>query len=95
MDASHASCRDDYDISCAELEELVTIARDAGALGARLTGAGFGGCTVNLVAANAVEGFLAAVDRRFYTPRLSAAQSPAAHRFVFEPQSGAATQRLP
>ena len=51
MDASHASCRDDYEISCPALEELVAAAKAAGAIGARLTGAGFGGCTVNLVPA--------------------------------------------
>ncbi len=93
MNASHASCRDDYDISCPALEDLVAIARDAGAVGARLTGAGFGGCTVNLVGTDAVDGFLAEVDRRFYVPRLGAA-SPAAHRFIFEPQSGAVVQHL-
>jgi galactokinase len=89
MNASHASCRDDYDISCPALEELVAVAREAGAVGARLTGAGFGGCTVNLVATHAVEGVLAAIDRRFYLPRLSAATAPAAHRFVFAPEAGA------
>ncbi len=50
--ASHASLRDDYDVSCAELDALVEIARGQEAvLGARLTGGGFGGCTVNLVRA--------------------------------------------
>lgn len=50
--ASHASLRDDYDVSCAELDALVEIAREQEAvLGARLTGGGFGGCTLNLVRA--------------------------------------------
>jgi len=66
MDASHASCRDDYEISCPELEELVALARAAGAVGARLTGAGFGGCTVNLVPNADVPAFLTRMDRYFY-----------------------------
>ena len=53
MYASHRSLRDDYEVSCAELDALVTIARElgesCGVYGARLTGAGFGGCTITLV----------------------------------------------
>jgi galactokinase len=50
MDASHASLRDDFQVSCAELDLLVDLARRSpGVLGARLTGGGFGGCTVNLL----------------------------------------------
>jgi galactokinase len=59
MDASHESLRDDYEVSCAELDLLVEIARrQPGYLGARMTGAGFGGCTVNLVRPNAVRSFI-------------------------------------
>ncbi|MGH7822291.1 MAG: galactokinase, partial [Candidatus Binatia bacterium] len=51
MLASHASGRDLYQVSCAELDAMVEIASAIdGCHGARLTGAGFGGCTVNLVA---------------------------------------------
>src|SRR5438132_697023 len=58
MDASHASLRDDYEVSCAEIDLLVDLARQSsGVLGARITGGGFGGCTVNLVARGAVESF--------------------------------------
>jgi galactokinase len=50
MNASHDSLRDDYNVSCRELDTLVDAARNiTGTLGARMTGAGFGGCTVNLV----------------------------------------------
>ena len=53
MYASHASLRDDYEVSCEELDLLVELARkhgDSGAvIGSRMTGGGFGGCTVSLV----------------------------------------------
>ncbi|MBV8159352.1 MAG: galactokinase [Acidimicrobiia bacterium] len=47
--ASHASLRDDFDVSCDELDIIVEGAMDKGALGARMTGAGFGGCAIALV----------------------------------------------
>jgi galactokinase len=50
MSASHQSMRDDYEISCRELDVMVKIAeRQRGLYGARMTGGGFGGCTINLV----------------------------------------------
>jgi galactokinase len=58
MDASHESLRDDYEVSCAELDRLVERARAAGAAGARLTGAGFGGCAVALCRANRLDRLL-------------------------------------
>lgn len=48
MAASHASLRDDYEVSCPELDLLVEIAAEAGAIGSRMTGGGFGGSTVSL-----------------------------------------------
>ena len=66
MDESHASLRDDYAVSCAELDAMVEIARrQRGCFGARLTGAGFGGCTVNLVEEKAVAEFSANVAREY------------------------------
>ena len=59
MDASHESARDLYEVSCTELETMVWAARRIpGVLGARMAGAGFGGCTVSLVEADAVESFM-------------------------------------
>ena len=66
MNESHASCRDNLGISTPELDRLTETALEAGALGARLTGAGFGGATVNLVPADRVERFVATVERRYY-----------------------------
>jgi galactokinase len=62
MNQSHESLRHDYEVSSKELDTLVEIARQQpGVLGARMTGAGFGGCTVNLVRADAAGGFAQAV----------------------------------
>ena len=66
MDESHASCADDYEISCPELDSLVAVLRKCGALGARLTGAGFGGCTVALVRSVDAQSFLDNVWERYY-----------------------------
>jgi galactokinase len=66
MDASHASLRDDFKVSSAALDALVTAARAApGCLGARMTGAGFGGCAVALVHEGAVDAFVAATTRAY------------------------------
>jgi len=55
MSASHQSLRDDFEVSCPELDMLVELALQTdGVLGARMTGAGFGGCTVSLVHKDAV-----------------------------------------
>ena len=56
MTASHNSLRDDFEVSCDELDYLVDIANGTeGVLGSRMTGAGFGGCTVTLIHMDAVE----------------------------------------
>ena len=66
MNASHESLRDDYEVSSKELDVLVELAwKQPGTLGARMTGAGFGGCTVNLVRAEAAEAFAEAVARGY------------------------------
>lgn len=58
MNECHAGLRDLYEVSCPELDQMVAAAQGLpGCYGARLTGAGFGGCTVNLVAAEAAEAF--------------------------------------
>jgi len=58
MRESHRSLRDDYEVSCKELDLMVEIASaQTGLIGARMTGGGFGGCTINLVEATAVSNF--------------------------------------
>ncbi len=69
MNASHESCAKDYEVSCPELDELVSIARDAGALGARMTGAGFGGYTVSLISKHDVDRFTSVLYERYYAKR--------------------------
>ena len=66
MNASHAGLRDDYEVSSAELDALVEAARRVpGVLGSRMMGAGFGGCTISLVEADAVPEFEARVARDY------------------------------
>ena len=66
MRASHDSLRDDFEVSCPELDILVEIATSLpGVYGARMTGAGFGGCTVNLVRKEHAEAFRQAVVGRY------------------------------
>lgn len=65
LDASHESLRLDYEVSCAELDVAVAAARDAGALGARMTGGGFGGSAIALVEADAATAVADAVAAAF------------------------------
>jgi galactokinase len=74
MYASHASLRDDFGVSCEELDLLVDLAAGAGdgVIGSRMTGGGFGGCTISLVRRGALDrvarhiedGYLAKTGRR-------------------------------
>ena len=63
--ASHASLRDDYAVSCAELDLVVGTALEHGAAGARMTGGGFGGSAVVLVDRERVEPVTSAVEAAF------------------------------
>jgi galactokinase len=86
MYASHASLRDDYEVSCRELDVLVEIARSigpaGGVIGSRMTGGGFGGCTVSLVRSEAVPSIRRTIhdeySRRTGTPATIFASRPAA-----------------
>jgi galactokinase len=65
MDESHASLRDDYRVSTPELDDLVARLRAAGAYGARLTGAGFGGCAIGLVPADRADEIVADIEPHY------------------------------
>ncbi len=65
LDASHTSLREDYEVSCPELDLACAAVRDAGALGARMTGGGFGGSAIALVDVAAVEGIADEVAQAF------------------------------
>jgi galactokinase len=66
MYAGHASLRDLYEVSLPELDTLVTLTRELpGCLGARLTGAGFGGCTVNLVEKENAQDFIRGLKEKY------------------------------
>ena len=72
MNGSHESCRSLYECSCTELDELVAAFRSAGAIGARLTGAGWGGCAVALVKQDMVKDVLSRIKESFFNSRISA-----------------------
>ncbi len=85
MVEAHASMRDDFEASCAEVDALVEIAmRQEGCFGARITGGGFGGCTVNVVRVEMAEAFVTAVREEYQN-----AVGIMAECFVCAPSDGA------
>ena len=66
MNASHVSLRDDYAVSCSEIDVLVDLAWEIpGVIGSRITGGGFGGCTVSIVKQDAVDTFIRKVGEQY------------------------------
>jgi galactokinase len=92
MYASHDSLRDDYEVSCLELDAVVEIARSigigGGVYGCRMTGGGFGGCTVALVKSSAVEGITNRISTDY-----EAKTGIKPSLFVSRPAAGAALLR--
>jgi galactokinase len=89
MSDSHESLRDDYEVSCRELDMLVEIASSmpTTVLGARMTGGGFGGCTVNLVRRSALDKFGETITREYskatgLTPNIYVSEAGAGAREV-------------
>ncbi len=67
MYESHRSLRDDYEVSCRELDALIEAVKETlGTVGARMTGAGFGGCTVNLVQREHAQSFVHEIKERYH-----------------------------
>jgi len=66
MTASHNSCRDYFNCSCPDLDKLVDICIKAGAYGSRLTGAGWGGCTVSIVPKSNAVSFFMQVKKEYF-----------------------------
>ncbi len=90
INASHDSLRDDFEVSCAELNTMVELARrQKGMLGARMVGGGFGGCTVNLVEPDAVERVRNAVAAGY---KRATGKEPAT--YVFRAAQGARIEEI-
>ncbi len=83
MYASHASLRDDYEVSCAELDHLVEIARSHGVEGCRMTGGGFGGCCIALVRTDGAAAITTAIQADYL-----ARTGRSARAFITEPSAG-------
>ena len=66
MNKTQHSCREVYQCSCPEVDDICSIAREAGAYGSRLTGAGWGGCTVHLIPQDRVEAVTKALKEQYY-----------------------------
>lgn len=94
MNDSHTSCNVLYECSCPELEELVGVCRASGAFGARLTGAGWGGCVVSLVKESNVPRFILSLKEAFYQSRMEKGvinrNDLGLYVFASKPSSGAA-----
>ncbi|EIN10114.1 Galactokinase [Punctularia strigosozonata HHB-11173 SS5] len=94
MNESQSSCAELFECSCSELDQLTAIAREAGAYGSRLTGAGWGGCTVSLVPESEVDSFIAKVKAAY--PPYKGLEGEALHEVIFatKPSSGACVYKF-
>ncbi|KAK7429313.1 galactokinase [Neonectria magnoliae] len=90
LNETQASCRDLYECSCAELDDICAISRAAGAYGARVTGAGWGGCSVHLVPADRVASVTEALEREYFSKRELTAEQRASAVVVSRPATGSA-----
>ncbi|KAG9247589.1 ribosomal protein S5 domain 2-type protein [Calycina marina] len=90
MNETQASCSQAYDCSCPELDELCTIARKAGSYGSRLTGAGWGGCSVHLVPRDKVDAVRKAWKEEYYSKMELSEEQKEGAVVVSKPGSGSA-----
>ena len=94
MDESHTSCSVIYECSCSELDDLVALSKASGALGSRLTGAGWGGCAVSLVRNEDVQGFLEKLRNGYYAKDERRLARIATSLFASQPGAGAGVYKL-
>lgn len=94
MNETQDSCRDLYECSCPEIDQLCAIARKAGSYGSRLTGAGWGGCSVHLVPADKITAVEAAWQKEYYSKMELTAEQKEAALVVSRPGSGSALVKL-
>jgi galactokinase len=90
MNETQDSCRDVYECSCPELDELCTLARKAGSYGSRLTGAGWGGCSVHLVPSDKVEAVKEIWEKEYYAKKDMTQEQRDAAVTVSRPGGGSA-----
>lgn len=89
MNDSHVSCRDDYECSCPELDELVDVMVGGGAYGARLTGAGWGGCAVAITQKGTEEALMEKIKQDFFAGHPHRMKRIDEALFVTSPAGGA------
>jgi len=94
MNATQDSCRDVYECSCPEIDQICGIIRGAGGYGSRLTGAGWGGCSVHLVPADKVEAIKKALVDGYYSKRDVSEKDMEGAIVVSRPMSGSAVVTL-
>lgn len=94
MDDSHSSCNLLYECSCTELNEVVALSKRGGALGSRLTGAGWGGCAVSLVKDKSVQAFLEELREGYFSKDAGRLSNLASSLFATQPGAGAGVCKL-
>ena len=94
MSESHSSCRDLYECSCPELDELAVLCEKSGSYGTRLTGAGWGGCAISLVSKDNIDDFMQRVSEAFYQPHPERFKQISSSLFATSPGGGASIYKL-
>ncbi|KAF1734553.1 Galactokinase [Beauveria bassiana] len=90
MNATQESCRELYECSSPEIDDICRIARSAGAYGSRLTGAGWGGCTVHLVPVDKIDAVKEALEKEYYATRHLTEEQKAQAVVISRPARGSA-----
>lgn len=95
MTESHKSLRDDFEVSCKEIDVLVDAANSCGGesvLGSRITGGGFGGCTVSLIRMNQIDVVIEVMKQEFWKVMPASCEAPTF--YVCKPSDGARAVNL-